>query len=122
MHNIYYSLSSLYRLVTNYYYCAPVNGFTASLKTPTTAGLTWNRTSGVQYYDISVANLNTSLPETHYLADHTATSAVISSLHPNHLYHFSISAFTVAMGPSISQTILTPENGNTNILVLSLTI
>ena len=90
---------------------SPVQGFVADRETSTMVSLSWTRLNGViQYYNMEVTNLNTSILTRYYIVG-SETSAEIKSLHPNHHYQFSIAAFTVAMGPFTSITLQLPRDG-----------
>ena len=87
-------------------YFMQVNGFGVTSVTPTTASLSWSQTNtAAKYYNISFTDLDTLTPTSNYIVDFPRTSTVISSLHPNHRYQFSIALFTVALGPPFDQTI-----------------
>lgn len=56
------------------------------------------------------------MSETYYIANPATTSTVINSLHPYHLYEFSIAAFTAqAKGPSESLMLRMPKGGTNTI-------
>ena len=92
-----------------------VRNFAAIPNSSTAVSMSWElplQSNGViRHFSINITNLNTSIVATHYEAG-TTTSTIISFLHPNHRYTFSMAAFTVAMGPpALSQTVLLPQDG-----------
>ena len=97
-----------------------VNRFSVLSTTSTTATLSWSPPNGeVKYYIVRLTNVETSMSEEHYIADRTTTSIVINSLHPNHRYQFSIAAFTVALGPFVSQIVQLFQDGKYYVTALS---
>ena len=95
-----------------------VSGFVARSISASTATLSWNRPNGApKYYIIEVTNKNTSSSETQYITNSATVSTDIYSLHPYHLYEFSIAAFTVFKGPVESQTLHMPQAGTNTITI-----
>ena len=87
-------------------YFMQVNGFAINSVTSTTASLSWSQTNtAAKYYNISITDLDTLTSPSNYILDFPRTSTVISSLHPNHRYQFSIALFTVALGTSVDRNV-----------------
>ena len=102
-HDVYNSIITIIILVSR---------FGARPISASTARLSWSRPNGaIKHYIIEVTNRNTSSSEAHYIINSTKTSTDIYSLHPYHLYQFSIAVFTVIKGPSYLVKLHMPQAG-----------
>ncbi len=93
---------------------SPVNVAVTTISS-TSLFVTWNqpninsRNGIITQYYINLLESNTGI---RYNYTSYMTSLVIQSLHPNYIYHITVSAHTVATGPpSTVQIIQLPEDG-----------